>query len=230
MKTPLLAALGIAAFMQVSVSAAETTPTQPNLDISITMRKDVQLSDNTALYRIQFNLTGDPLKKARKVAIAIPNGKKMQVQNPLHLNIMNLEVAESDYPYLVQTFPEGQYNMRVFPKSVQGKNQLEVFLSHDFPAALSIINPPRADSVQPLSFTAEWYPIANAVDSLFVEISGPGRSYSLTLPPTATSFTVPPGLLEPNQTYRMALGVRVQSAAQGSHETAQVINFTTAAQ
>lgn len=194
-----------------------------SLDISMAMRKDVRLSDNSALYRIQFDLEGNSLKNARRVVIAIPNGKKMEVQNPLHLNIMKFEVAEPDYQRLVKSFPEGQYRLRVFPKS----SRRDVFLSHDFPAGLAVTSPATGSTV-PTSFTAQWYPVANAVSSIFVEITGPGRNYTATLPANATSFTVPDGLLEPGQAYKMALGVSVQGDGAGRHETAQIVEFTTA--
>jgi len=201
---------------------------QPNLEISITMRKEVQLSTNTPLYRIRFNLDGAPLKKARAVTIGIPSGKKMQIQNPLRLNIINLEVAESDYPYLIKTFPEGDYKLKISPKPKGDKGARSAFLSHDFPAALALITPSPNQTALPLNFTAQWFPIANAVNNIFVEITGPEVSFSATLPPSATSFTVPDGLLAPSQTYRMGLGVRVEGDATGNHETVQVVDFTTA--
>jgi hypothetical protein len=216
MNTTPWAALAVACALLASGSAQADA----NLDISMAMRKDVRLSDNSAVYRIQFNLEGDSLKSARRVVIAIPNGKKMEVQNPLHLNIMKFEVAEPDYQRLVKSFPEGQYKLRA--KS----SPRNVFLSHDFPAGLAVISPATGSAV-PTSFSAQWYPVANAVSSIFVEITGPGRSYVATLPATATSFTVPDGLLEPNQAYTMALGVSVQGDSAGRHETAQIMEFTT---
>jgi hypothetical protein len=65
---------------------------QEDLAMSMTVRKDVRLNDNTTLYRLGFNLSGDPLKKVRQVLIALPNGRKMKILNKFHLNVMNLEV------------------------------------------------------------------------------------------------------------------------------------------
>ena len=226
MNHKLLASLAIS----TAILASGNVAAQTNLQISMSMRKEIQLRDNSTVYRMGFNLNGDPLKKARKVTIAIPNGKKMEMQNPLRLNAINLGVAESDYPYLVKTFPEGQYTLRVMPKPPKDKGSRTVFLSHDFPAALALITPSPTATTLPLGFTASWYPLANPVTGLFVDITGPSLDYATSLPTTATSFTVPEGLLSPGKTYRMALGVRIQADATGSHETVQVVNFTTAAQ
>lgn len=222
-----LASLAVMAALLLCGNAATA---QTDLQISMSMRKEIQLPGNGTTYRMGFKLDGDPLAKARKVTIAIPNRKKMEIQNPLRLNSLDLALATTDYPYLVKNLPEGEYTLRVSPKPPKDKGSRTVFLSHDFPAALALINPSATASTLPLGFTAQWYPLANAASAIFVEITGPALDYATTLPATATAFTIPEGLLSPQKTYRMALGVRVQADATASHETVQVLEFTTAPQ
>jgi hypothetical protein len=201
---------------------------QEDLAMSMTMRKEIRLDNNSTIYRMAFDLSGDPLKKVRQVSIAIPNGKRMVVQNKFRLNIMNFEVVESDYQKLVKTYPEGQYRLLVSPRIKTGKRK--AFLSHDFPAGVALLYPAASGEVLPLSFTAQWYPLADLASSIFLEIKGPNRHYSVTLSPTATSFTIPQGLLEPNLQYELMLGVSVQGESESRHETVEILSFTSAPQ
>ncbi|BBL75051.1 hypothetical protein [Methylomagnum ishizawai] len=226
MNKHLLACFGLTAGLLMTGDAVVAAST--DLRISMTLRKEIQLSDNSALYRLRFDLDGDPLKKARKISIVAPSRKRMDMQNPLHLNIAHLEVAESDYAYIIKTFPEGYYGLRVAPKALQGGNPSRLFLTHDFPAGLALVTPTPGATGLPTDFTAEWYPLGNAVNNIFVEITGPDVDYTATLPPTATRFKIPTGLLASGQSYRIGLGVRVQADGTGSHETVQLIDFTTA--
>jgi hypothetical protein len=199
---------------------------QEALTMSLTMRKDIHLSNNAALYRVGFKLSGDPLINARKVIITVPDGDRMEVQNRLNLSTMDLEVTQADYKKFITTFPEGNYNMYPVPRRIPGLRN--IFLSHDFPAQPALLYPPGDGAIVPLTFNVEWHPLADiANSSIFLEINGQNRRYSVTLPPSATSFTLPDGLLEPSQQYEMILGVAVQDGSGSRHETAEILNFTT---
>ena len=178
----------------------------------------IEINDTDGDSGLQMKLDGEGWKS---VKIFDPKGKKIfQVKGlkgvkKTGLTELFFESAEPGFDELplaefLKRFPEGTYKFR--GRSVEGdKMRGSATLSHTLPDAPAG-NSPAEDSVQnPANTVITWQSVTNPTGSqitkyeVIVEEDGDQddpRSISAILPPSATSFTVPPEFLASGEDYK----------------------------
>jgi hypothetical protein len=122
-------------------------------------------------------------------------------------------------------FPEGTYRF-VGTTTAGATLQGETKLSHRMPDASSFVQPqPDATNVPAKGMQVRWRAVKNVAKWLvIIEHEPTGNTFSVNLPPTASTFVVPDGFLAPGRKYKLGI------AAVGSDGNSTVIetDFTTA--
>jgi hypothetical protein len=109
-------------------------------------------------------------------------------------------------------FPEGTYRFRGM--TVEGKRLVgKATLSHAFPDGPQITSPAEGSTVSPDNLVVQWNPVSETggIDVVgyraIVERENPFRSFSVDLPPNATSVTVPNEYMEAGTKYKLEIQV-----------------------
>ena len=123
-------------------------------------------------------------------------------------------------------FPEGAYQFTGIDTEDNGYKG-EATLSHQLPAAASILNPaPEAEGVPVEGLVVKWAPV-EGVSAYIIEVEaeedGRNDSITATLPSSAQSFAVPEGFLIPGGAYKVAIG----TVAENGNRTFVEATFTT---
>ena len=111
----------------------------------------------------------------------------------------------TDAARLKAAYPEGAYTLAA--ATATGERYAgTATLSHQLPAAAAVLTPAdEAEAVPVRGVRVTWSPVPNAA-AYVVTIEEADLTLSVTLPGTATAFTVPDGLLQPGREYTLAVG------------------------
>ncbi|MCX5896445.1 MAG: hypothetical protein NTZ51_11540 [Proteobacteria bacterium] len=197
---------------------------QIGADINITTRKDVSL--DTTLYSVVFDLQSI-LRNIKRASITMPNGRTVIVKISPKINKVNLEASSLTEQELVKYYPEGAYNIILFPLQLQSTRK--VFVTHIFPPTPENISPSYGETAVSLTPEVKWDKLNN-IDSIFLELTGGNLTFNIELPANATSFNIPGGVLQPDTEYSLVVGVKVSEGKGDTRASARVIKFTTANQ
>ncbi len=126
---------------------------------------------------------------------------------------------------LLEMFPEGGY--RVLGRTTEGDRIVAVAtLTHDIPAQPEVISPEEDDIVDPGNTVIMW----NLVEDprgieiisyeVIVEREDPLRVFTVQMPPTATSVSVPPEFMDPGTEYKVEVIAKEDSGNQTITEVA----------
>lgn len=165
---------------------------------------------------IQFCLDGEGWQNAEIVS---PDGRKIfEVRGKWVLRGLGLteqcveseEPSHADLPLeeFLALFPEGEYGF--IGRTVEGDRLVgTATLTHVIPDAPVIITPGEGEEVDPDNTVIMWNLVPDPPGSaivgyqVIVEREDPLRVFSVDLPPSATSVTVPSELLEPGTEYKV---------------------------
>jgi hypothetical protein len=126
-------------------------------------------------------------------------------------------------------FPEGRYRFEgtaVNGRRLTGSDRL----THVVPAAPRVLAPVRNAVVDPASLVVRWEPVTGPQGirivryQVIVSGAGPFGDFQVDLPPSATSATVPPGVLARGARY----AVEVIARAASGNQTITEVRFRTA--
>jgi hypothetical protein len=130
---------------------------------------------------------------------------------------------------LLVMFPEGEY--RVEGRTVDAERLVgAATLTHAIPAAPRVVSPAEGQTTNLDDTVISWEPVADPPGSqitgyqVIVEREDPLRVFSVDLPPSATSVTVPAEFLEPGTDYKL----EVLAIEEGGNQTITEIEFQTA--
>ena len=185
----------------------------------ITMFKDV--SSSGEFYAIQFDLFGEQLKKVNKVVIDVPKSKKIVLHNQLNFNRFLLSSDNMTFEEFNKRFPEGEYNIDLFPKSY---GRFKSTMIYNFPNPV-ITYPPDGTANVPTHLMILWEPLTN-INDLQLTIKTGGYEFSNGLPVDATSFTVYQDLNH-NTQYQISLRATTTDFEGNALVTTQTVTFTT---
>ena len=138
----------------------------------------------------------------RVVALAAPD------TSTLGLRQFRFESPEPRDPRrILAAYPEGPYTFvgtTAAGDSLTGSGTL----SHRLPPSAAVTYPAdEAEGVRVSGLVIRWALVAGiAAHELILEGPGPGRTLTVRLPASATSFQVPDGVLRPGQEYQLAIG------------------------
>ncbi|MGH2691595.1 MAG: fibronectin type III domain-containing protein [Actinomycetota bacterium] len=125
-------------------------------------------------------------------------------------------------------FPEGRYTFK--GTTIEGRSLVgSARLSHDFPDGPQITSPAEGSTVGPGNLVASWNPVPEPAGisvvgyRAIVEREGPLRVFSVDLPASVTSVTVPKEFMEPGTKYKL----EVQAIEAGGNQTITEIEFST---
>jgi len=139
---------------------------------------------------------------------------------------------EQSLAELLALFPKGKYN---FDCTTTEEQTLKgsATLTHKLPAGPLVIGP-EGTGVDPTDVVIEWEAVTTAFPGgelgviagyeVIVERLKDGRKFSITLPATATSVTVPPEFIQPNTEYKF----EVLAIEQSGNQTITESTFKTA--
>ncbi|MHC4991943.1 MAG: fibronectin type III domain-containing protein [Planctomycetota bacterium] len=185
---------------------------------------------------IQVFLDGDPW---RRVRIKDPNGRRvLEISGQGELKGFGLtelfsesnepSFGEMPFAELLEMFPEGEY--RFVGRTTEGhKLVTKATFSHDVPDGPDILSPAEDEVVDPNSTVITWDgdvgPAGIVITGfqVVVEREDPLRVFSVTLPATATSVTVPAEFMEPATEYK----VEVLAIAVNGNQTITEVPFET---
>jgi hypothetical protein len=178
-----------------------------------TMIFEVNATDGDA--GLQVFLDGEPWQS---VEVRSPDGRKIfAVDGKGELRNLGLtelfsesnEPSFDDMPLedILALFPEGNY--RFSGKTVEGDRLSgTATLTHNIPAGPVVVSPADGAVVSPDDVVVMWEPVTEpGIDitgfQVIVEREDPLRVFQVTLPPTATSVTVPSEFLETGTDYKV---------------------------
>jgi hypothetical protein len=119
------------------------------------------------------------------------------------------EPSLADLPLdeLLAMFPEGRY--RFVGRTVEGDRLVgSALLSHDIPAGPTVLSPAEGAVTDPGDTVISWEPVTEPAGiqiadyQVIVELPEPLRVFSVDLPASDTSVTVPAEFLEPGTDYK----------------------------
>jgi hypothetical protein len=141
------------------------------------------------------------------------------------------EPSLADLPLdeLLAKFPEGRY--RFEGTTVEGQRLFgAATLSHELPAKATVVSPAEGAVTDPTNTVIAWEPVTEPAGitiagyQVIVELEQPLRVFSVDLPGTDTSVTVPPEFLEPQTEYKF----EVLAIADNHNQTIHEGTFSTA--
>ena len=141
------------------------------------------------------------------------------------------EPSLADLPLdeLFAMFPEGRY--RFAGTTVEGQRLFgAAMLSHDIPAKANVLSPAEGAVTDPDNTVIEWQPVTEPAGirtagyQVIVELEDPLRVFSVDLPASDTSVTVPSEFLEPGTDYKF----EVLAVADNHNQTIHEGTFSTA--
>jgi Fibronectin type III domain len=229
--TPVLLAGVVAAYSSTGPRAKTKTI---RLD-EATMIVEVNATDKDA--GLQVFLDGEPW---RSMTLTAPNGQRivaLHTRNRLRDHGLTELFSESSEPPFKELplkkfkklFPEGTYRFKgttIEGETLKGKARL----SHDIPDGPNITSPVEGSTVPSGSVVASWNPPPepsgiNIVGyRAIVEREDPLRVFSVELPASVTSVTVPQEYLQSGTKYKL----EVQAIEASGNQTLKEIEFRVA--
>jgi hypothetical protein len=166
-----------------------------------------KVSSDGTNFQFEFVFDGTPITKTEldSFILEIPGGKSMELINGLQVDGFNIFSEKNTLAQFTTKFPVGTYKANFYPASL---GSLECDMTHDFYQTPVVTSPADGATCVPLSPTITWNPMS--VEELWVEIADEAGStvdFKFDLPPNATSFTVPSGLLKQDVEYYFNLNV-----------------------
>ncbi len=222
----LLVTLALFLFL-VALSGMKTEAFAQDIQMNVNMSKDVSSTGET--YGIRFSLSGDQLKKASRIFVDGPRGRRVWVNNTLNLNDILLSALNLGLDEFNLYFPEGDYKISFSPPAI---GKLKVHMTHNFPSIPAITSPLDGAVNVPTNPVITWAPITG-ISGLQLQLTdNAGFVLGTSLPFNATSYAVPANLLKPNTGYELSLEARITDLINGTSEltTTMTISFTTGAQ
>jgi hypothetical protein len=198
-----------------------------------TMIVEVNATDGDA--GLQIFLDGEAW---RSMTITAPDGRRMLAVNGRtrlrNYGLTELFSESSEPPFakfplrkFKRLFPEGRY--RFVGTTIEGDRLVgKARLSHDIPAGPQITAPADGSTVPPGSILADWNPVAepSGIDIVgyraIVEREDPLRVFSVDLPASVTSVTIPEEYVESGTTYKL----EVQAIEASGNQTLTEIDFS----
>jgi hypothetical protein len=235
---PLAALLvGLALFPGVGAATPEADPAprvprKPMRLDEATMIVEVNATDGDA--GLQVFLDGDPW---RSMTISDPEGRRIlnfatrgRVRK---FGLTELFSESSEPPFgefplrkFKALFPEGKYTFS--GTTVEGGKAVgRARLSHDIPDGPQIVSPAEGATVPRDNAVAAWNPVPEpgGIDVVayraIVERENPLRVFSVDLPSSVTSVTIPEEFLEPGVEYKL----EVQAIESSGNQTITEITF-----
>src|SRR5919106_1381956 len=208
--------------------------------------RPIRLSDATMIVEInetdgdaglQVFLDGEPW---RRMTLTAPNGRRILAVNTktrLRSHGLTELFSESSEPSFKELplgrfkrlFPEGRYTFRGV--TIEGDALVGgARLSHDFPDGPRIVAPADGSTVPAGAVLADWDPAPeptgiNVVGyRAIVEREDPLRVFSVDLPASMTSVTVPAEFIEPGTEYKL----EVQAIEASGNQTLTEVSFRVA--
>jgi hypothetical protein len=230
--TSLALVAGIAAASSAPSSSARATSKTIRLD-EATMIIEVNATDGDA--GLQVFLDGEAW---RSMTITAPNGRRIlgvNTRSRLRDHGLTELFSESSEPSFDEfplkkfkrLFPEGRY--RFVGATIEGKRLVgRARLSHDIPDGPQITSPAEGSTVSANSAVAAWNPVPEpaGIDIVgyraIVEREDPLRVFSVDLPASVTSVTIPEEFLESGITYKL----EVQAIEASGNQTLTEIEFS----
>jgi hypothetical protein len=230
--------LVIAVALVFGVAAANSSPSPRRA-----ARKTVRLDEATMIVEVnatdgdaglQVFLDGEPWNK---MTIFAPDGRKIAAVNArtrlkdyglTELFSESSEPSFDEFPLrkFKRLWPEGRY--RFVGTTIEGKRLAgKARLSHDIPDGPQIVSPAAGSTVPPGSFVASWNPVPKPTGinivayRAIVEREDPLRVFSVDLPASVTSVTVPSEFVEPGTRYKL----EVQAIEASGNQTLTEITF-----
>jgi hypothetical protein len=223
--------LGIAAARSAPTPNGETTQNVVRLD-EVRMIVEVNATDGDA--GLQVFLDGEAW---RTMTVLRPDGREIiDIDTKSRLKNYGLTelFSESSEPTFEEfplkkfkrLFPEGKYGFE--GTTIEGDRLVgKAKLSHDIPDGPNITSPADGATVAPDNVVASWVPVpqpagVNIVGyRAIVEREDPLRVFSVDLPASATSVTIPSEFLEPGIEYKL----EVQAIEASGNQTLTEITF-----
>jgi hypothetical protein len=226
--TILLAAVGTAP------GSARLTAKPIRLD-EARMIVEINATDGDA--GLQVFLDGEPW---RRMTLTAPNGREILAVNTktrlrnyglTELFSESSEPSFKEFPLkkFKRLFPEGRYRFR--GRTIEGDPVVgRARLSHDFPDGPQIVAPAEGSTVPSGSVVADWNPVPERAGinvvayRAIVEREGPLRVFSIDLPASVTSVTVPGEFIESGTEYKL----EVQAIEASGNQTLTEVSFMVA--
>ena len=198
-----------------------------------TMIVEVNATDGDA--GLQVFLDGEPW---RRMTLSAPNGRQILAVNTrtklrnyglTELFSESSEPAFDEFPLnkFKRLFPEGRY--RFVGTTIEGQRVAgRARLSHDIPDGPEITSPTSDSTLPPGTILASWNPVPepsgiNVVGyRAIVEREDPLRVFSVDLPASVTSVTVPQEFVESGTTYKL----EVQAIEASGNQTLTEVSFS----
>jgi hypothetical protein len=209
------------------------------------------LEFDVALIRIEKNATARDAgiqilldaEDWKRVTIYLPHGGPRIMEVRARHSIGRIGVTElffesaepslEDLPLkdLLRMFPEGRY--RLVGETTDGREMVgTALLTHDIPAGPTVVAPEEGAVTQVDDTLIDWEPVVSPVGieisgyQVIVELPEPLRVFSVDLPASVTSVTVPPEFLKPGTEYKFE--VLVIAKGGGRNQTITESTFSTA--
>jgi hypothetical protein len=198
-----------------------------------TMIVEVNATDGDA--GLQVFLDGEPW---RRMTLSAPNGRQILAVNT-RTKLRNYGLTElfsessepsfDEFPLnkFKRLFPEGRY--RFVGTTIEGQRVAgRARLSHDIPDGPEITSPASDSTLPPGTILASWNPVPepsgiNIVGyRAIVEREDPLRVFSVDLPASVTSVTVPQEFVESGTAYKL----EVQAIEASGNQTLTEISFS----
>jgi hypothetical protein len=223
--TALSLVFGIAAANPSPLATTQAPSKSIRLD-EATMIVEVNATDGDA--GLQVFLDGEPW---RRMTVSGPDGREILAVNTrtrLRNHGLTELFSESSEPSFKELplkkfkrlFPEGRYTFRGV--TIEGDRLTgKATLSHDIPDGPQIVSPADGSTVTAGSAVAAWNPVPEpaGIDVVgyraIVEREGPLRVFSVDLPASVTSVTIPQEFLEPGTEYKL----EVQAIERSGNQT-----------
>jgi hypothetical protein len=198
-----------------------------------TMIVEVNATDGDA--GLQVFLDGEPW---RRMTLSAPNGRQILAVNTRtklrNYGLTELFSESSEPPFdefplnkFKRLFPEGRY--RFVGTTIEGQRIAgRARLSHDIPDGPEITSPASDSTLPPGTILASWNPVPepsgiNIVGyRAIVEREDPLRVFSVDLPASVTSVTVPQEFVESGTEYKL----EVQAIEASGNQTLTEVSFS----
>lgn len=223
--------IGLVAVKANRAAPAQAAAASMRLD-EATMIVEVNATDGDA--GLQVFLDGDPWSSMN---ISAPNGrrilavdtkKRLEGYGLTELFSESSEPSFDEFPLrrFKRLFPEGTY--RFVGTTIEGERLVgSARLSHDFPAGPQITSPEEDGEVQRDNVVASWEPVPETSGikivgyRAIVEREDPLRVFSVELPASTTSVTVPAEYLDQGTEYKL----EVQAIEASGNQTTTEVTF-----
>lgn len=234
-----IVALGAALALATTPSAASPGDGRAPLEFDVAQIR-IEKNATARDAGIQVLLDAEDWKR---VAIYLPHGgpRIMQVRassivgriGVTELFFESAEPSLDDLPLkdLLAMFPEGRY--RLVGQTTDGGEMIGTArLTHDIPAGPTVVTPEEGAVTRVDDTLIDWEPVVKPAGieiagyQVIVELPEPLRVFSVDLPASVTSVTVPPEFLNPGAEYK--LEVLAIARGGGRNQTITESSFTTA--